>query len=329
MEKKELELIDYLNILWKRKWIIIIGTLLCMIITGIVSFIIKPVYEVDAIIQPGKFFVEDQSGNIEEIVVETPEQIANKVIHKSYNAVIAAQLNVREEQLPRFRAENIRDTLLTRIWVNEEDISLGKRILQSLLEFIKEEMDEKIEVEFNNIDAKIKANEIERERRIREIQILNKRLKIIDQRKKDITAEIKSVRDKINELEKEQLTVLRKENRSDIESLGLLLYSNEIQQSLQYYDILNEKLSEERLQEEDVHSSVQEEEATISKIDNMIANLKERKGRIDRAKIIKEPASSISPVYPKKKLSILIAGILSFMVFTILAFFFDYIKKAK
>ncbi|MCP2597706.1 hypothetical protein NLC93_07545, partial [Candidatus Aminicenantes bacterium AC-335-G13] len=57
--------------------------------------------------------------------------------------------------------------------------------------------------------------------------------------------------------------------------------------------------------------------------------LNERKGRMDYAQLVKEPTSSINPVSPKKKLNILIAGILGLMIFTILAFFIEYIEKQK
>jgi len=329
MEEKEVELIDYLNIIWKRKWFIILGTLLCAVLAAVVSFIIKPVYEVDAIIQPGKFIVENQAGNFEEVIVETPQQIADKVKHKSYNELIAAEMNIDEEELPELRAENIRDTLLTRMWLKEDDITLGKEVLQNLVGLIKKDIDNKIEIEYNNIDAAIKDYEIDKERRLKEIEILKNKLKIIDQRKRDIATEMKSVRAKIEELEKEQMAVLKKEARSDMESLGLLLYSNEIQQSLRYYDLLNEKLKNEKLGEEDVHSQRQLEEANISKINNTIANLRERKGRIDKTKVVKEPTSSVYPVFPKRKTNVLIAAVVGFSLFTFFAFFIDYIENKK
>jgi capsular polysaccharide biosynthesis protein len=329
MEENEVELIDYLNILWKRKWLIIIGTLLCMVLTAIVSLVLKPVYEVDAIIQPGKFIVENLAGNFEEVVVEVPQQIADKVKHKSYDVLIAAQLNIHEQELPDLKAENIRETLLTRIWLEEKDIQLGKQILQTLVDLVKKDIDSKIEIEFNNIDAEIKAFEIDQERRIKEIEILKNKLKIIDQRKKDITSEMKSVKIKIAELEKEQMAVLKKENRSDVESLGLLLFSNEIQQRMRDYDLLNEKLKNERLDEENVHSERQKEEAAISQMNNSIANLRERKGRIDKTKVVKEPTSSINPVFPKKKINVLIAAVVGFALFTFLAFFINYIDSKK
>ena len=65
MEEKEKELMDYLNIIWKYKWLIIIGTVSCIVVAVIVSFIMKPVFEIDAIIQPGKFFVRNENGNFE------------------------------------------------------------------------------------------------------------------------------------------------------------------------------------------------------------------------------------------------------------------------
>jgi LPS O-antigen subunit length determinant protein (WzzB/FepE family) len=329
MDGKEIELIDYLNIIWRRKWLIIGGTLLCVIIAAVFSVLTKPVYEIDAIVQPGKFFIENQSGHIEQIVVEQPQQIADKVNHRSFDVLIAAELDIDISELSELKSDSIRDTLLTRVWTRDSDTERGQKVLTLLLDFIKRDMDEKIDVEIDNINADIKENEIEKERRTQEIEILKKKLKIIGQRKRDLAEEMKSVKVKVEELEKEQLSVLKKENKSELESLGLLLYSNEIQQSFRYLDILNEKLSNEKLQEENVNSALQQEKATIGKLDNTIANLKETMGRIDLTKIVKNPTRSVYPVFPRKKLNVLIAAILGLVVFTLLVLFLDYLESKK
>jgi len=67
----------------------------------------------------------------------------------------------------------------------------------------------------------------------------------------------------------------------------------------------------------------------IEDVKNEIGFLNERKGRIDYTQLIKEPTSSISPVSPKKKLNVLIAGILGLFIFTALAFFLDYLEKQR
>jgi LPS O-antigen subunit length determinant protein (WzzB/FepE family) len=329
MEEKQIELIDYLQIIWRRKWIIVMGTIFSIIIAGTVSLLLKPVYEIDAIIQPGKLFIQDQAGNFNQFVIEQPQQIADKVSHKSYDANIASELKISEEDLPKMAAENIKNTLLARIWIRNHDIKLSKKVLDSLISFIKKDMDEKIDIALNNVDSGIKSNEIEKERRMGEIEILKKKLRILDQRKNDIAGEMQSIKDKVGEIEKEQLKVLKKEGRSEIESMAMLLYSNEIQQSLEYYDILNEKLIRERLDEEDVNSSIQDETAQIAKLDTLITNLKQRKGMIDHTKIIKAPTSSVHPVKPKKDLNILMAAILSIVVFSVLILLIENVKKYK
>lgn len=327
MEETEVELIDYLRTIWGKKWIIVLVTIFFCVVSALISKVAKTIYEVDAIIQPGKFIIENQGGHLEEVIVEKPQQIANKVNHESYMALSALELQIDERDMPEIKAENIRDTLLTRMWLRVHDVEVGKKILDTLIIYIKEEIDRKVDIEINNVDSHIKQNEIDMERRGFEIEILKKKSKIIEQRKKDITNEMNSVKSKISELEKEQMKILRKEDKSETESLAMLLYSNEIQQSLRYYDILNEKLSRERLIEEDVKSDIQDEMAAITSLANIIANLKERKGRIDYTKIVKKPTSSINPVFPNTGLNIVIGLVLGFFISVFFVFLLDYIQS--
>jgi len=357
MEEKEIELIDYLNVIWKRKWIIIIGTVLCMIIAGAVSFILKPIYEIDTIIQPGKFFVQNQAGDFEEFVVEDPQQIADKVRHKSYDALVAVELNKDAAELPELKAENIKDTLLTRLWIRNHDVELSKKILDSLIVLLKRDIDMKIDIEINNIETQIKSREraiesekisinskkIEKERIKKDIGTLRNKFKIIKKRKEEIMVEMKEVKERIDNLEKNQGAMLKKENKSESETLGLLLYSTEVQKNLQYYNSLQEMFSNKELTEEDVNMDIEKKKEAVKQLDNQIedinneienvknqiANLNERKGRIDYTKVIKEPTSSLNPVSPKKKLNILVAGLLGLMIFTMLNFFLEYLEKKR
>ena len=357
MDEDEIELIDYLKIIWKRKWIIIIGTLLCMVIAGVFSFLKDPVYEIDALIQPGKLFIENPGGNITEFVLEEPQQIADKVNHESYNTLIAAELALDKTEIPEIRGEKIKDTLLTRIWIRSHRVELAKRALNSLINGLREEIDKKIDIEINNIDTEITSKEseikskginihskkIEKERINKEVVNLKNKLNIIEKRKEEIMAEMKEVKKRIDTLEKEQVSILKKESRTESETLGMLLYSNEVQQNLQYYNSLQEMLTNKELDEEDISIDIEKKKEETKQLDNQIedidneieelknqiANLKERKGRIDYTKVVKEPTSSLYPVSPRKKFNILVACVIGLMIFTILAFFLEYIKTQK
>ncbi len=297
----EIELIDFLNIIWKRKWLIILSTLFLVIAAGVISFFLPPKWEIDALIQPSKFLVKTGEGKFEENLIIDPKQIASQINQASYNNKIAAELNLDIRKFPKLKAEDLRDPNLVRISLKEKDVEKAKLILLSLFNLLKTEPDEKVDVEMKRIEKEIKANQ--------------NKLNIIKQRRKEIEKEMSDIRKRIEALEKEQSLSLKKKNRSESESLAMLLYSNEIQQSLRYHNTLNELLSSKKIEEENLNLKIE--------------NLNERKGRLDYAQLIKEPTSSLFPVSPKKKLIVLITGILSLLIFTMLAFFLEYLEKQK
>ena len=297
----EIELIDFLNIIWKRKWLIILSTLFLVIAAGVISFLLPQKWEIDALIQPSKFLIKTVGGQFEEIVIVDPKQIASQINQATYNNKIAAELNLDIRKFPKIKAEDLPDTNLVRVSIKEKDVEKAKLILLSLFNLVKIEPDEKIEVEMRSLEEEIKANK--------------NKLNIVKQRKNEIEKEMSVVKKRIESLEKEQHLSLKKENRSESESLAMLLYSNEIQQSLVYHNTLNELLSSKKIEEENLNLEIE--------------NLNERKGRLDYAQLIKEPTSSLFPVFPKKKLIILITGILGLLIFTMLAFFLEYIEKQK
>jgi LPS O-antigen subunit length determinant protein (WzzB/FepE family) len=77
--ENEVELIEYFNVLWKRRGLIIVPTILLALAAGIVSFVIPPKWETDAIIQPGKYFVQSAPGTFTEVVVIDPKQLVGQI----------------------------------------------------------------------------------------------------------------------------------------------------------------------------------------------------------------------------------------------------------
>ncbi|MGQ9674012.1 MAG: Wzz/FepE/Etk N-terminal domain-containing protein, partial [Candidatus Aminicenantales bacterium] len=197
--ENEIELMDYLNVIWKRKWLIILPTFFFAVIAGIVSFLIPPQWEIDAIIQPSKFFVQTEQGQFEEVVVVDPKQIAGQINQESYNRLIAAELNLDLRKFPELKSENLRDTKLVRVSVRENDIDKGKAILTSLFNHLKRELDRKIDVEMKGIDTEIFAKENtikENEIGIRDIE------NQIDLRKLRIKDKENEIKTKENEIKK-------------------------------------------------------------------------------------------------------------------------------
>jgi len=202
----------------------------------------------------------------------------------------------------------------------------------------------------------IQSKQIEKERKKTEIDTDQNKLKISEERIQSIMEEMKSVKTRIDEID-EQLRKALAQGKQSSDAVSLLLYSNEVQQNLRYLNTLDERLSVEKITQENLRLFIRDKQEQIRQIDtqinqvrtqmetdrneiarinNNIATLQseirllvDKKARIDYAQLIKEPTASLYPVSPRKKLNVAIAGILGLFMFTIFAFFLEYIEKQK
>lgn len=465
--ENEFELMDYLNVIWKRKWLIIIPTFFLVLFVGIYSLTLPKVWEIDAILVPSKIFLRTEDGQFNLALVSDPKQIAAQINQASYNNLIAADMKLDIKKIPKIEAENLKDTNLVRISLKAQDVEKAKDILFSLINFLNIDLNKKVEVEISGIDLQIdsknnliksknieiedKKNAIEainltirnkrntiktKKNRIKdkenliitkentikliessitvknlnieskemektgmqeEIDTMKNKLIISEERIVAITVEMKDVKERIDQIEEEWQKVLTK--GTDKNAMSILLYSVEIGNNLRYYNTLDEKLSSEKLTQEninlaiegkkreikqtdnqieqiriqiedviiainnvkteiddvntqidDIHTQIDDIETDIEKtkneiktiqnsiiitengieiVNNDISFLKEKKARIDFAELIKEPTSSLGPVAPRKKRMVMIAGMLGLFIFTMLAFFLEYLAKQK
>lgn len=395
-ESGQLELIDILRVIVKRRWLIIIPTALCVLATAILSFTLPPVWEIDSIFLPSKFFVQTEQGGFEEVVVTDPKQIAGQINEQSYQVLLAEELKIDLIKFPKIKAENLKDTKLVRTIVREKDVEKGKAILRSLFLHLKDDLDTKINVELKGIDTAItgkqntvknleneiksreneikrknseiklkdiviQSREIEKDKFGKEIETDQNKIKISVARVASITEEMKSVKGRIDDLDK-QLKKVIAEKTEGADAVGLLLYSNEVQQNLRYYNTLDEKLSIERVSQENIQLNIKNNQENIRQIDTQISQaitekdiirieintilndieklkiqidtllseksfLEDKKKRIDYARIVKEPRASLWPVAPRPFRYTAAAGALGFITFAILALLIEYFQK--
>lgn len=325
----EIELIDILNIIWKRKWLIIFSTLALMIIAGTLGFILPKKWDISMVFEPSHLLSKNGGGKWEELVFTAPMQIVGQINEKSYESKISEELKIEREAFPKVKAINILNTNLIRISIREKDREKAKSILHSLYSFLKTNLDKKAEIEIKGIDTKIKSLEIEISRVEKEIQTYINNLTITKKRKKELEGEMNETRKRVQLLENDQRTSLNKENRSEAEGFTMLLYSNEIQLSLRYVNTLNELLNSKKLEEESLNLFIANNRQEIKQLENEIASFNELKGRIDNTELTKDPTSSLNPVFPQKKLFVLIAFLFGLIIFTLLAFFLEYLENQK
>jgi len=369
-QENEVMWMDHLTALWKRRWLVLIPAVLCAVLAGVISFLSPPEWEVDMLIVPSKFIVQTEQGQFAEVLVVEPKQVAALINQKSYDSLIVKELNLDARFYPKVIADNLKDTKLVKIYVRDKDIKRAKSILSLLFVHLKNEFDKKASVQFKDIDTqitlnenqihykelvirdslnKIKLFEIDINKAKQEIRSLEQKLIISEERVKSLLEEMKTAKTRIGDIESQQKKNLA-ETKEGAEAISNLLYANEIQNNLAYYNTLGEKLSMEKIAQENARLSINDSNDKIKKlyinmdesrneidkvkieIDNVksqMALLAERKARIDYTQLIKEPTASLFPVSPKKAKNILIAGILGLLIFSIVAIFLEQIEKQK
>ncbi len=327
--EKKIELMNYLNVLWKRKWMIIIATFLFIAAATVISYLLPQKWEVDAIFAPSKYVYLSEDGKWQEIEFISSSAIAASTNLGAYNENIAAKLNLDLKDFLKLKANNPRNTNQVRLSIIEKDVEKAKLILHSLLNYLKKAFDQYADRKIEIFDSQIKPKETEKLILERKIKTYKKKFDIIKQRKQEIKKEISNIRKKTEELKKEHGLMLKKKNRSESENITLLHYSNEIQHNSMNYSILNESLGKNKIEEEIINLEIENKERLINQIENEINSLNERERFVYHTQIIKEPTSSTFPVTPPKLYNVLIAGILGFIISTMFAFFLEYIEKQK
>jgi uncharacterized protein involved in exopolysaccharide biosynthesis len=362
------QLIDLVNVIWKRKWVILLPALFLAIAVIVIDSIVPQQFEVDAIFQPSQFQVQTESGELKEVVAIDPQQIVDQINEKSYDRIIAADLKIERASFPRLRASNLRDAKLVRVVIINKNVEMAKAVISSLYNYLKGTIDRKAEVELIALDAQIairqslikqndltitdnlneiKLKEIEKNKIRQEVSSSTNKLKISQERMNSITGEMKTVKTRVDELE-DLLKKALAERKEGADAVGLLLYSNEVQNSLRYYNTLDEKLSNERIVQENLSLLVKEKSEELKRLDTEIAKvnteiekikaktesinteitmLSGRKGRIDKTQLIKEPTASLHAVAPRKLLHVALAIVLGLLATTTIAIFKEYVDK--
>ena len=351
-QDEEISIFDYLNIIWKRKWFILIPALVLAAAAGIFGFLKTPVWEVDAIIQPGIFLVQYSPDQVKETPASEPLRMAIQIGLQSMNTRIASELNLDRRRFPVLFAEVLKNTWFIRIWLRVTDSDQGTKILISLLQHLKAEFDKNLDMEVKRLETQIfeKENtikdkqaeiallEIQKTKSLAQIASEEAKIKISEERLRNISVEMASAKTRTDALEEQLKKAIEAQQKgNDAISLGLLLYSSQVQSNLQYYNLLDEKLNAEKILQENSRLNIKsktedskENDARIGilkneidDISNAIKLISERKARVRYAEVIKDPLVSNHPVGPRKAMYILLGGLIGLAVFSLAALFLE------
>lgn len=296
-EENTIELIDLLRVVWRWRWFIIIFTIACIVVTGIISFSMPKIYGVSMVIEPHIVGI-DSKGKV--IYFGSALNIKSKIDSKVYNSKILEKLNADPKKLKlKFKTILPKKSNVLKIRLESKDVNRGIQILSALFHELVEENQNLIDLKKSTLDQQIDMNKRMLDVRASEKSHLEKEITMVK-------ADMKRL------IDGRSLFTNKGEN---VDRLSLFIYSNIIRQNTAQYNSLKRELNNLIL--------------NIEKMKSEIEILENKKRSIQSIKLIQPAQSSIYPIKPKKKLNVILAFVAGLFISIFLVFFLEYIKKMK
>lgn len=364
---EEVELIDYLRVLWKYKFWIVGATIFSIFVVVGISFILPPVWEVSTVLEPGRFGSDlfetgtnRPTGKL--YLIDTADNVKAKIVQGAYDSQVRTSSGWPADKKIKWNVNVEKETFAIRAALEVKDKKAGLKALEVLARTIEEEQKEKIETfqkaieqeilkrreDASKVQRDIDRVKTERDASLTKLQEEAKELKIeialLKQRESELSREEEGVRNN-TELLMTKRNSLMGEGQGKSDPLALVLYTTSLQQNIAYSNQLASQLNDVKRATEEKGLSVKKVEIELvrvkedaflrikkleSDIQQVEASVRVLEGQRNFAKpleIIQQPTVSYKPVKPKKLLNGAIAGILALFVSVLGAFLIEYISK--
>ena len=203
-EYDEIDLMDYVKVILKRKWLILAVFLGAAIVAGIFSFLMPKIYKIDTSLEVGQ---------IAGAVVEEPGQVVEKIKGDVYGIFVREKLRIPEIEYQKIKTENPKDTRLIKMAIESASPPKAKNILEEINNLILAEHQEKIKVKKELIEMNIKTVE-------GQIEIIKSDIEKVKNKKQSSENDIQRIKNKIESLKEDIKGVRNKKEtlNKDIES---------------------------------------------------------------------------------------------------------------
>ena len=325
----EIELIDILSVIWKWKYLILVGTVVCGLIAAIISFNMSKVYSIDMVLRPGILNVGEQGKNT---YIDSAQNIKALIDSGTFNNNILNHLNeIKMENIPKkleFKVNILKDSDTIKVIYETNDVKQGLVILNHLKKILLKTYSESVQYFKNEYEMKLEILKSELDYIKVTIQSYKRNVKNIEKRIDELTPEIELIKNNTANLISERDRLLSKKPKEN-NILSALLYSNTIQQNLELSNNYQNEVNDYKIKKEEELQKIEESENKIAKKLNEIKNLQFKKDNIQNIQTLQPATNSRYPVKPRILRNVMLALVAGFFLMMFLALFLEYISKYK
>lgn len=323
----EIELIDIFRVLWKWKAFITLGTLLFGIIAFTYCYFQDKVYQVSMTVQPGMMYVSESN---KRVMIDSIDTIVGRIDAGIYDdSIINAVIKKPDSEKPeflKFKVETPEKSDVFHVNYETANIDEGKDILKELFGLLNHQERELIDNITGGLNRQISLNTIELEKRKQIEQSYVTNVKNIEKRIQELEKDIDLMNKNSEYLSDERKKLL--DRNTDAEgALSVLLYSNTIQQSIQFVNSVKKDMNDHKLLKERELQKVIAEKNEQKKITEEIYKNEKIRETIVPMTLIKKPTPGRYPVSPQRGLTTLLSLIVGFFVMVFSSLLAEYIRN--
>jgi len=188
--EEEIDLMDYVRVLIKRKGLVLGLCLVAAIVAGVLSLWLPKIYRVDTSLEVG--YVEGV-GDVESKPIEAPGQIVEKINADVYGVLVREKLQISEKEYPEIRAENPKGTNLVKIETQSSKPELAKKVLEETNNLILVDHQEKIKIEKGFLEKNIEFLEDNINVLKKDIERVKIKIGFLEEEKKNLEAKVEAL----------------------------------------------------------------------------------------------------------------------------------------
>ena len=176
-EYDEIDLMDYVKVILKRKWLILAIFLSAAIVAEVFSFLMPKVYKIDTVLEVGQ-----AAG----VPIEDPGQVVEKIKGDVYGIFVREKLGIPEEKYPKIKTENLKDTRLISLAIESAEPQQAKNILEEINNLILAEQQEKIKVKKGLLENNIEVAK-------KDIERIKAKIGFLEEERKNLEAKVEAL----------------------------------------------------------------------------------------------------------------------------------------
>jgi uncharacterized protein involved in exopolysaccharide biosynthesis len=326
--RDEIELIDILRVVWKWKYLILAGTLVCALLAGVISLNQPKVYRIDMVLQAPVAGI-DAIGR--KIYIDSPQNIKTLIEAEVFNRKILDNLKNPNSTVPKslkFKVVIPKQSDSLMISYEAVNVDLAIAILEQLAKQMLEKYNEVLGKYRNNYETEfqLRKNEISAINSANKISV--KHIEKVKKRINELLLETKKIDAKIKLLIDEQNKYLSNADQQEKQN-ATVLYNSLIQQLTTMRMIYKNEIDDYYMQAERDNIQLKSKQ---NRADILLAKIREIKNKMNsmqNIQLIKSPISNRRPIKPKTKLNVMLASVAGLFMMLFLSFFLEYLSKYK